>query len=147
MFAFFLRLLFSYSNGTSTTVLIKHMEHVHNIKITTEREDLKQQKLTDVFISKTKSKSTMPANTKDERFMLARRLSLWLSKDLLPFSTVEYKGFVDLWNALHIGIPLPSRQSISIGALDDMFVCMKKELISIISTSAGNLDTFKTLVV
>lgn len=73
--------------------------------------------------------------------MLARRLSLWYSRDLMPFSMVEYKGFTDFWKSLNIGIPLPSRQSISIGALDDMFVCMKKELISIISTNAGNVKT------
>lgn len=112
------------------------MEHVHRIKISTDREELKQQKLTDVFISK--SESIMPVNSRNERFMLARRFSLWYSRDLLPFSLVEYKGFRDFWNALSVGVPLPSRQTISIGALDDMYACMKKELISIISTNAGN---------
>lgn len=43
-------LLFSYSIGTSTSVLAKHMLHVHGKQITTEREDTKQKKLTDVFI-------------------------------------------------------------------------------------------------
>lgn len=50
--------------------------------------------------------------------MLARRLSLWYSRDLLPFSMVEYQGFIDFWNAIGVGIP---RQTISIGALDDMY--------------------------
>lgn len=112
------------------------MAHAHRINITSDHEDLKQQKLTDVFLSK--SKSSMPANSKDERFMLARRLSLWYSRDLLPFSMVEYKGFNDFWNALNVGIPLPSRHTLSIGALDDMYTCMKKELINIISISGGN---------
>lgn len=115
----------------------KHMDHVHRIKVASERDDLKQQKLTDIFLSKSKSK--LPTTSRDERFMLARRISLWYSKDLLPFSMVEYKGFTDFWNALNVGIPLPSRHTISIAALDDMFTCMKKELISIISTSEGSL--------
>lgn len=113
------------------------MDHVHRIKVASERDDLKQQKLTDIFLSKSKSK--LPTTSRDERFMLARRISLWYSKDLLPFSMVEYKGFTDFWNALNVGIPLPSRHTISIAALDDMFTCMKKELISIISTSEGSL--------
>lgn len=131
-------ILCSYSDGTSTTVLIKHMDHIHGIKISTERNEMNQQRLTDMFISK--SRSTMPAknNSRDERFMLARRLSLWFSRDLLPFSIVEYKGFTDFWNGLGVDIALPTRQTVSIGALDDMYACMKKELISIISTSAGN---------
>lgn len=111
------------------------MAHAHSINITSDHEDLKQKKLTDVFLST--SKSTMPANSKDERFMLARRLSLWYSRDLLPFSMVEYKGFNDFWKALNVGISLPSRHTISIGALDDMYTCMKKELKAIISSSGG----------
>lgn len=113
------------------------MQNIHKINITTEREELKQQKLTDVFLSRTKSK--MPVNSRDERFMLARRLVLWFSKDLLPNSMVEKKGFIDFWNAHNNGMPLPSRQTISIGALDDMYACMKKELIATISTNEGNM--------
>lgn len=119
-----------------STVLIKHMANAHHISIVSDCDELKQQKLTDVFISK--SKSVMPLNSKDERFMLSRRLSLWFSKDLLPFSMVENVGFTNFWKALNIGIPLPSRHTISIAALNDMFSCIKKELISIISTNAGN---------
>lgn len=112
------------------------MSHAHRINVASEHEELKQQKLTDVFLSK--SKSTIPGNSKDERFMLARRICLWFSRDLMPFSMVEYKGFKDFWNSSNIGIPLPSRHTISIASLDDMYTCMKKELISIISTSGGN---------
>lgn len=115
------------------------MSHTHRINIATDREELKQRKLTDVFISK--SPAAVPVS-KDERFILARRLSLWFARDLLPFSTVEYKGFIDFWNSLHVGIPLPSRHTISISALDDMFTCMKKELINVIRTNGGKQNYF-----
>lgn len=144
IFFFFSFHQFSYSNSTSTTVLIKHVKNIHKIDITTDREELKQQKLTDVFISRSKSKS--PLNSRDERFMLARRIALWYSRDLLPLSTVENKGFNDFWNSLNIGIPLPSRHTISVGALDDMYACMKKELIGIISRSKGNVKQKYTIL-
>lgn len=121
------------------------MFHQHRVNISSDREDLKQQKLTDVFISNPKSK--MPVNSQDERFLLARRLSLWFAKDLMPFSMVEYKGFKDFYCALNVGIPLPSRHTISISALDDMYACMKKELISIISTCGGNTKQKFTLAI
>lgn len=118
------------------------MAHTHRINIASEREELKQQKLTDVFISKTKSSITVNDHQQDERFILARRLSLWYSRDLLPFSTVANKGFSDFWRSLHINTPLPTRQTISIAALDDRYECMKKELLSILSTGGGKMNFF-----
>lgn len=129
--------LYSYSIGTSTTVLCKHIKHTHRISITTERDQLKQQKLTDVFIKKEKSVIPVNSNRNDDRYILARRLSLWFSKDLLPFALVEYKGFKDFWNSLHVDMPLPSPQTLSISALDDMYECMHKELIRILSNCGG----------
>lgn len=113
------------------------MSHTHRVNIVTEREELKQQKLTDIFISK--SKVALPENStqKDDRFILARRLSLWLSKDLLPFSLVENKGFTDFWTSLHLPESLPKRQTVSIGALDDMYSCIKTELIRILGKCPG----------
>lgn len=122
--------------GTSTTVLSNHMSSVHRINVTSERNEQKQQKLTDIFIS---SGSKVQNSTKpsDERFILARRLILWFAKDLLPLSMVDYKGFNDFWCALHTSIPLPTRPTIAIAALDDMYDVMKKKLISKISTNGG----------
>lgn len=117
------------------------MSHTHRINIASDREELKQQKLTDMFISKTKS--IMPAGTHhDERFILARRLSLWIARDLLPFSLVENKGFSDFWNSLHLSIPLPSRKTIAVSAVDDMYDCMKNELIRAVSSNGGKENSF-----
>lgn len=79
-------------------------------------------------------------------FILASRLIIWFARDLLPLSMVEYKGFNDFWSSLHMSIPLPSRPTISIAALDDMYDVMKKELIGTISTKwvhcAMTFDSF-----
>lgn len=112
------------------------MFNAHRMNIATERDELKQQRLTDVFISKSKS-SPENENRKDKHYILGRRLILWLSKDLLPFSLVEYKGFQDFWSSLHLDTKLPSRQTISIGALDDMYLCIKNELIKVLGSSGG----------
>lgn len=130
----------SYSNGTSTSGLTKHMLHEHGMKISTEREETKQRKLTDVFISDGAKKITVNRSSNensDEKFILSRRIALWLCKDLMPFKTVENKGFSDLWTSLHVGIPLPSRKTIAVSAIDDMYSCMKTELVSRLSKSGG----------
>lgn len=125
--------------STSTTVLTKHMTNTHRIKIASEREELKQQKLTDVFLSK--SKAAVNDHRLDDQYILARRLLLWYARDLLPFSTVENQGFNDFWRSLKNHMSLPSRSTISIAALDDMYNCMKKELLSTLSTSGGNYSS------
>lgn len=130
----------SYSNATSTTVLSNHVSNVHRINITTERNELKQQKLTDIFLSSgNKVQVHKPTTPSDERYILARRLILWIARDLLPLSMVHYQGFNDFWRSLRNDIPLPTRQTIAIAALDDMYDIMKKELISKISTNGGKI--------
>lgn len=113
------------------------MSHVHRINIVTEREELKQQKLTDVFFKKVKQSNSKPS---DDRYILARRLSLWYSRDLLPFSLVQSEGFNDFWKWLQprASLPaLPTPQTISIAALDDMYHCMHAELIRVLSQCGG----------
>lgn len=113
------------------------MSHTHRVNIATEREELKQKKLTDVFIRKSVSPGSNNNNRNDDRYILARRLTVWISRDLLPYSLIENKGFKDFWNSLHLDMPLPSPQTISIGALDDMYTCMHKELIRILGNIGG----------
>lgn len=71
--------------------------------------------------------------------ILGRRLALWLCKDLMPFKVVENKGFRDLWTSLHFGIALPSRKTLSVAAIDDMYSCMKKQLVTKLLKSAGTI--------
>lgn len=121
----------------------KHLLHEHGIEVKTQKEEEKQKKLTDIFISTNGNKKSLNQTTeqkKDERFILGRRMSLWLCKDLLPFKLVENKGFRDLWSSLSLGVTLPSRQIVSVSALDDMYSCMKNELITRLKNSSGTYN-------
>lgn len=132
--------LFSYSTGTSTSTLTKHMHHEHNIEIKTDREETKQRKLTDIFITVGEKKTQLNQSSNqssDEQFMLGRRLALWICKDLLPFKAVENNGFKDLWKSLQLGMSLPCRKTISVSAIDDMYRCMKTALVTRLSTNGG----------
>lgn len=118
------------------------MLHAHRIEVKTDREDNKQKKLTDIFLVSNGKKTALvsSANSKDERFILGRRLVLWLCKDLLPFKCIENKGFQDFWTSFGFDVTLPTRQTVSISALDDMYKCLKNELL--IKMSAGNMGMY-----
>lgn len=116
------------------------MLHAHGIEVKTERETIKQKKLTDIFITVNAKKTPLSQSTsqiKDERFILGRRLTLWMCKDLLPFKMVDNKGFNDFWASLNNDLALPTRQTISVSGIDDMYSCMKKELIVRLENSGG----------
>jgi hypothetical protein len=136
--------IFSYANRTSATVLIQHMGNEHRIKVTSERIELKQKKITETFIQTEETKDKLKT---DDKFILARRLVLWYCRDLIPFSSVEKQGFLDFWRVTRgFGIKeneLPTRQTISILALDDMYTCLKKHLITDLSHTPGKIIFYK----
>lgn len=112
---------------------------MHKVNVKTHREEVKQQKLTDIFLTKKNDKSSTLAGAKDEKFVLARRLIVWFCRDLLPFSTVENDGFKDFWNSLNFNnTKLPTRPNVSNNALDDMYKVLKERLIMNLKSSAGN---------
>lgn len=116
--------------------MTQHLANVHKINIRTHREETKQQKLTDIFLTNEKPLSL--TKSKDEKFILARRLVVWFCRDLLPFSTVENEGFHDFWDSLKRGTSLPTRANISNNALDDMYKVLKERLILDLKSSSGN---------
>lgn len=131
--------ILSYAKSTSTTILTQHLANVHKVNVKTHREEVKQQKLTDIFLTKKNDKSSTLAGAKDEKFVLARRLIVWFCRDLLPFSTVENDGFKDFWNSLNFNnTKLPTRPNVSNNALDDMYKVLKERLIMNLKSSAGN---------
>lgn len=109
------------------------MCYTHRIEVKTEREEIKQKKLTDIFFStksnKASSSSSLSSTEPNDQFILNRRIVLWLCKDLLPFKSIENRGFVDFWASLGFDTKLPSRNTVSVSALDDIYTCLKNELI------------------
>lgn len=110
------------------------MLHVHGIEVKTAKEEFKQKKMTDIFFSKkgnnpSSSLSAPQTKSSDDRFILNRRFALWLCKDLLSFKTIENKGFADFWLSLGIDSKPPSRKTVSVSGLDDIYKCLKNELL------------------
>lgn len=101
----------------------------------------KQRKINDVFFSTQNSTSTSTTTKRksggtDSSFIFFRQLVLWFCRDLLPLSTVEKKGFNGFWQYLNKAYTLPSRSTVSIGALDDLYLCCKNKLIEILAKSS-----------
>lgn len=71
-------------------------------------------------------------------FIFFRQLVLWFCLDLLPLNTVEKKGFNGFWQYLNKSYELPSRATISIGALDDLYLCCKNQLIERLKDSTSH---------
>lgn len=113
------------------------MANVHRINIKTVREEEKQRKLSDIFVHQVKPSTT--ATKSDEKFILSRNLSVWICRDLLPFKTVENVGFSNFWKTLKIPTTLPTRQNVSISALDDMHNVVKDCLLQELKKSSGNV--------
>lgn len=111
------------------------MLQIHRIEVKTDREELKQKKMTDIFFSTkegtpaSSSSSSSSSKSADDQFILNRRISLWLCKDLLSFKTIENRGFKDFWASLGFGFKLPTRTTVSVSGLDDIYKCLKSELI------------------
>ncbi|XP_031639538.1 zinc finger BED domain-containing protein DAYSLEEPER-like [Contarinia nasturtii] len=118
----------SYANTTSATVLIQHLAHEHRVQVSSDRIEVKQRKLSEVF---TQKKKEVTKGQLGEKFIFARRLLVWFCRDLLPFNVVSKPGFLDFFKSLNRkGDDIPSRTTISNMALDDMFSILKKKLIS-----------------
>lgn len=120
----------SFSKTKSPTNLREHLSHKHKIELLTTKIDKHQQTLTDVFCSVVKKK----VNPKDEQQILARRIVLWFCRDLLPYLAVAGLGFQDFWKSLNIKTKLPDESTLRRGALDDMYLCLKRQLIEKLKT-------------
>lgn len=98
-----------------------------------------------LFGSVTKrQKVTENDNESQMKYNLNRRMALWFSCDLLPYSTVEKKGFLDFFvDAKYVKNQkdIPSRTTISVGALDDVYSSFKNRLIDVLSKAS----TFGTM--
>lgn len=86
--------------------------------------------MTDVFFSVVKKK----VEPKNEQQISARRIVIWFCRDLLPYSAVPGVGFEDFWKSLNIKAKLPDESTLRRGALDDMYVCLKRQLIDKLKT-------------
>lgn len=101
------------------------MSHKHKIELTvTKTIEKNQQTLSNVFFNLVKKKT----EPKNEQFILARRFMLWYCRDLLPCSAISGPGFKDFWKYLNMKLLLPDESTLRRAALDDLYICLKKQL-------------------
>lgn len=129
---------------TGPTNLYQHLQHKHGIEKKNKTNGENQKKLTEMLFSN-KVSSTISKTKDNGQSHMSRRMVLWLCRDLMPLMTVENVGFRDFWKYLRPNEPLPSRKTISFGALDDIYICMKNQLIKELQESDRGFITFDCL--
>lgn len=130
---------FSYSINTGQTNLALHLLHEHEITLSSVKANENQREISDVFFpSSTTPSMKRKSGDANSSFILFRQIVLWFCLDLLPFNTVEKKGFNAFWQYLNKALALPSRSTVSIGALDDLYLCCKNKLIEILTKSSSH---------
>lgn len=121
---------FSYASTTGSTNLVTHLQNKHEISTTSAQTVEKQRRLSDAIFPKSDSSREPKSN-----FIFFRQLALWFCRDLVPLGTVEKKGFKNFWKYLNIASDLPCASTISIAAIDDLYLCCKNKLIDRLKNS------------
>lgn len=139
-------MLTRYASTTSKTNLAAHVKSVHKTVVPTSTSIQNQRKISDAFFPDPKKRKEN--NDRDNsQFMFARRLSIWFCRDLLPYNTVNSEGFEDFWQSMRATIckelpSLPSRTTISVNALDDVYMSDQWEIkTAVLETSARCLQS------
>lgn len=138
VFLIFVFFEFSYSQSTSMTNLTVHLGDKHEITLSSESAIDKQRKIKDVFFPSSSSPKPNRSEVKNSQFIFARQVALWLCRALAPLSTVENSGFKAFWTFVNTPYELPSRSTIAIGAIDDLYVCCKDKLIERLTNSPSH---------
>lgn len=126
--------------STGISNYTKHLAHKHNKKLDTPIVHENQRLLTDVLFPSAKRPKNNETNNsqRDSDYVLARQIALWYCRDLVPFIQVQKDGFLDFMKYLNPKTSLPSRSTISISALDDIYACVKGKFIEKISNAPAH---------
>lgn len=105
----------------------------HDIHLTSFAKDNNQRKLTDIFFGLPAKRQKVEKDYAAQH-TLNRQFALWICCDLLPFGTLQKRGFQDFWkDTKRDDVNLPTRTTIFVGALDDIYICFKTRLIEVLS--------------
>jgi hypothetical protein len=115
------------STSSSSGNFLNHASTEHN---TMKANDSNQKKMDSWMVN---SSSDVPANSK---FELNRDLILWLCMDILPFETISKPGF-QKFNDKNLKLDLPSDRCMATTALVDVYMALKKKIISKLSRVSG----------
>lgn len=121
----------SFKDSTGSTNLNEHLSSKHNVNLVKSTSNENQRKINAMLQS---GSSTLP-NKKDAQFSFNWRLCLWICRDLESFQVVERVGFLSLFSFILNYLPfvkVPTRQTISVSALNDIFIALKTKVIEIL---------------
>lgn len=91
----------SYSQDTSITIIRKHLDHQHNIRVDSANQEKNQKNIKECLLQNKPLSEMNGRNenrTKDQRFFISREAILWICADLLPFSLIESDAFSRFWS-------------------------------------------------
>lgn len=125
----------SYNTSTGITNLSTHLSNRHNKLLNTSTRENNQRSLGDIFFPSTKRTKKDNENVVDPNYVFARQIALWHCRNLVPFHQVQKEGFQYFMKSINPKQSLPSRATISIAALDDLYSCVKQKFIEKISKS------------
>lgn len=80
------------------------------------------------FFPPSKKPKSSP-NKADSQFIFNRQLLLSICRDLETFNQVDKEGFRHFWYTYNSTYQLPSRSTLEIGCLDDMYSCCIEKMI------------------
>lgn len=112
--------IYDMSHTSGTGNFYNHAGPQHNVK---RKSETKSKALTNWF---TRVKESTPATNDYE---LNRDLTLWLCRDLLPFSTIEKSGFIN-FNEKNLKLHIPSSRTLATTALLDIYQTLKEQVIT-----------------
>lgn len=96
--------------------------------------------MTDVFFSDPETKKRRSEeNLEKSQFFFNRQYVLWICKDLLPYNLAESEAFRSFWKWMQsyskLPFELPSRGTVSLSALNDVYICFKDKLIQTLAVA------------
>ena len=129
---------FRYKLNVSTTNMILHLNGLqHKFDVKSRTEDAKLTAL-DNWFSGNPMRREKSNNTNSPVSRLARDLTLWVARDLCPFSIVDKDGFQEFckkYSIIKPGENLPHRTTLSRSALTDVFNWVKNKMKLLINGS------------
>jgi hypothetical protein len=132
-FSLFLSIFFSYRPNTSLSNLKYHLSNIHLIVIDTDEAISRRTKK---ILSC--DQAIVPTTRLEQKQLLARSLAYLCAVDLLPLSLISGKGFHDFLLRHYVVKTIediPSRQTVSGSALDDVYYMMLKNVKSSLTSA------------
>jgi hypothetical protein len=117
-----LSLVTSFTSSTSSGNMKLHLSQKHGVETRNEDHNVKILNYLKKYDGESGSAKTATGTSQHET---NRDIALWFCRDLIPFHAVEKEGFRGFFATILPSISIPSRQTLSSTALDDIYNAVK----------------------